>query len=89
MPFGPWIPNHDTIPRMCPGNQKHAQGIVIEYVHSIVLDTGRYATAGGGPLGQLTASIGISDYDCEKWLVASVIGYGHASVMFDHRSLVR
>ena len=74
VPFGPRIPDYHVVPRMGPGHNKQAQGIVIKYVHSIILHPGLDASAGGGPLRQLVASIGVSDYDCEKRLFASITG---------------
>jgi hypothetical protein len=56
-----------------PGHDKQAQGIVIKYVHAVVLYPGRYASTGGGPLGQYAFSVVVPDYDCKKRLIASIV----------------
>jgi hypothetical protein len=68
---------------MCPGHHEHAQGIVIEYVHAVVFYPGCYGSAGLGPLGQETASIGVSEDNSKQRLVTAISACGHASVEFD------
>ena len=62
------------IPGMVPGNDEHAQSVVIEHVHAIVVHSGRNATTGLGPACEPVSSLGIADYDCEKRLIATVTG---------------
>jgi hypothetical protein len=73
MPFCPRIPNHQIVPTVSPGHDKQAQGVVIKYVHAVVFHPGRYASTGGGPLGQHAFGIVVSDYDCKKRLIASIM----------------
>jgi hypothetical protein len=62
------------IPGMAPGHYKHAESVVIEYVHAIVIHSGGNATAGLGPACEPVSSLSIADYDCEKRLIAAVTG---------------
>lgn len=87
--FCPRIPNHDIVPALCPGHYEQAQSVVIEYVHTVVLHTGRDATAGLGPSDKMVSCRWISEYYREKRLFASIGGNGHASVWFGHCSLVQ
>jgi hypothetical protein len=73
VPFCPRIPYHQIIPTVSPGHDKQAQGVVIKYMHAVVFYSGRYAPAGGGPLGQHAFGIVIPDYDCKKRLIASIM----------------
>ena len=62
------------VPGMAPGHDEHAQSVVIEYVHAIVVHSGRNATTGLGPACEPVSGLGIADYDCEKRLIATVTG---------------
>ena len=62
------------VPGMAPGHYEHAQSVVIEYVHAIVIHSGSNATAGLGPTCEPVSGLGIADYDCEKRLIATVTG---------------
>jgi hypothetical protein len=62
------------VPGMAPGHYEHAEGVVIEYVHAIVIHSGRNAATGLGPACEPVSSLGIADYHCEKRLIATVTG---------------
>lgn len=74
MPFWPGIPDYHVVPGMVPGHYEHAQSVVIEYVHAIVVHSGGNATAGLSPACEPVSGLGIADYDCEKRLIATVTG---------------
>ena len=73
MPFYPWIPNNNIIPTVGPSYYKQAQCAVIKDVHTIVVDSGCDATTGCGPFNQTIAGVGVSMYDCKKWVCGTVI----------------
>lgn len=89
MSFGPRIPNHDRIPAMRPGHNEQAQGVVIIDVHTVIFYSRRDASTGLSPPHELISRRRISIDDSKKWLIASVIRYGHASVWSDHCSLAQ
>ena len=62
------------VPWMVPGHNEHAQSVVIEYVHAVVIHSGNNATTGLSPACEPVSSLGIADYDCEKRLIATVTG---------------
>jgi len=73
MPFYPWIPNNNIIPTVGPSYYKQAQCAVIKDVHTIVVDSGCDATTCQGPFDQSITGIGISVYNCKKWIGSTVI----------------
>ena len=62
------------VPGMVPGHYEHAQSVVIEYVHAVVIHSGSNATTGLSPACEPVSGLGIADYDCEKRLIAAVTG---------------
>ena len=74
MPFWPRVPNDHMVPGMAPGHYEHAESVVIEYVHAIIVHSGGNATTGLSPACEPVSSLSIADYDCEKRLIATVTG---------------
>lgn len=77
MPFGPWVPDHQIGPAMCPSYHEHAETVMIKQMHSVVFNTGRYAFAGGAPACEQISSIWITQDHCEQRFTTTVTGYGH------------